>query len=204
MDPVRAKKSRARGRRDAGAQGKKVIAMSAMRVGPHPPKVIKTGVIKDMGIHELDIIPYLCGEPIRTVYAKTRRVFTEEHDDSGHVFITTENISGTVLTNWITPRKIRNLYVTLEDRFLYLNYITQNIYAYKKEVENDVFTLDTEAGLAEKIVVKREEPLKRELCAFLDYCSGGENPCTLAEGTAALKVALLAEQSASMNEVMRL
>jgi UDP-N-acetylglucosamine 3-dehydrogenase len=182
---------------------KEVIALSSMRVGPHPPQIIKTGVILDMGIHDLDLIPYLSNQPVKTIYAKTRRVFTQKHDDSAHIFLTTDDTSSTVLTNWITPRKIRNLYATLEDRFLYLNYLTQDVYAYKKEVENDLFALNTDAGIAEKVIIEKEEPLKKELEAFLDYCKTEKNPCPPEEATKALKLALLAEQSSQMNEVIR-
>jgi UDP-N-acetylglucosamine 3-dehydrogenase len=183
-----------------------LVSISSMRVGPHPPPKITSGVILDMGIHEIDLIRHITGEEIRTVYAKTDNVLTRRHEDHAHVFLTTDNKSASVLTNWITPRKIRQTYLTLKDRFIYLNYMSQSISVYKKDVNGQTLALDSMGEVAEKIRMEVEEPLVNELRAFVDFCGGKikHNPVSSEDAMEALRIALAAELSGKKREVIEL
>ena len=73
-------------------------------------------------------------------------------------------------TNWLTPMKVRTLHITTTDCYVNLNYLTQEI-----EILSSKFGEIDESNLyrppidisKQKISLKGEEPLKRELVDFL-------------------------------------
>ncbi len=80
---------------------------------------------------------------------------------------------GTLSINWLTPTKIRELYVTGERGMFYVNYITQDLCLYENATVDggDWETLKMLRGVSEgrmiRYVVAKEEPLRAELTAFL-------------------------------------
>lgn len=77
-----------------------------------------------------------------------------------------------IQTNWITPIKMRKLYITGTEGFAELDYINQKLILYDKiiniKTEGDYLSLISLSDTPKKeIFISRKEPLKEELKFFL-------------------------------------
>jgi UDP-N-acetylglucosamine 3-dehydrogenase len=97
-----------------------------------------------------------------------------------------------VETNWITPIGIRNMMVTGSEGSVEIDYITQELRTIKKErtvTPHFIF----------------EEPLRRELKAFLEAIEQGkEPPVNLKDAEESLRVAFAALDSSKRMEIVNL
>jgi UDP-N-acetylglucosamine 3-dehydrogenase len=85
---------------------------------------------------------------------------------------------GTLTINWLTPTKIRELYVTGELGMFRVDYLTQDLYFFENaQVQaGDWETLRVLRGVSEgrmiRHVVAKKEPLRAEQEAFLAAVAG--------------------------------
>lgn len=149
-----------------------LISMMAVRVGIAPPSTPKADVVLDLAIHDIDIFNALLKEfPIRVSVVK-RKMFKQNLCDSATVVLEYKKAVGMVMTNWITPIKMRRLYVTGTDGFAELDYITQKL-IYHRGVIDKAFDgnfyefISLSKNTKKEIFVSRKEPLREELVEFL-------------------------------------
>ena len=110
------------------------MTITAKRVGPMAKRIRDVGIIIDLGVHDIDVISYLFGEPVRTVYARAGNVLHPAGvEDHALITIGFEDGSGIVETNWLTPHKTRTLNVVGTDGIAYLDYIEQSLKLYNHE-----------------------------------------------------------------------
>jgi len=151
-----------------------IFQIHARRLGPFPTRIQDVGVIMDLAPHDLDIMRYLsCSEVIR-VYAETQQILHETQDDMFAGLLRFENGSlGLLEINWLTPTKIRELYVTGERGMFRVDYITQDLYFYENAEMNgnSWSTISLLRGVSEGMVIqypiKKKEPLRAELETFI-------------------------------------
>lgn len=156
----------------AGELGR-VFQVDAHRQGPFPNRVRDVGVVIDLAVHDLDVMRFVCDADISRVYAETERHIHSTREDllTGVVRLTNGAI-GTLAINWLTPTKIRELFVTGERGMFRLDYITQDLYFYENATTSGAEwqTLRVLRGVSEgrmiRHVVAKEEPLRLELEAF--------------------------------------
>jgi predicted dehydrogenase len=156
----------------AGELGR-IFQIDAHRQGPFPDRVRDVGVVIDLAVHDLDVMRYICDANITRVYAETERHIHGTREDllTGVVRLTNGAI-GTLAINWLTPTKIRELYVTGERGMFRLDYLTQDLYFYENATTMGAEwqTLRVLRGVSEgrmiRHVVAKEEPLRLELEAF--------------------------------------
>lgn len=73
------------------------------------------GVVVDLAVHDLDIMRYISGSEVSRVYAETERRIHSTHEDLLCALVRlADRTIGTLTINWLTPTKIRELYVTGE------------------------------------------------------------------------------------------
>jgi UDP-N-acetylglucosamine 3-dehydrogenase len=172
----------------AGKLGE-IISISAKRVGPYNPRIRDVGVILDLGTHDIDIMPYLCGEQIIEVYASAGSVI---HAYEDHALITlnfTHGKNGVIITNWLTPRKVRNLTVIGSQSIAELDYIESTLEIYDN-------------GGMKAVTVQKEEPLKLELQHFIRCVRENREPLVSGEDSQnAIRVALGAIESSKTGRV---
>lgn len=161
-------------------QGKigKLILSSARRVSAYPIRVTDTGVIKDYGIHEIDVARYLYEREPDIVFAVAGRLIHKLDDYANILMLYNKGESAFIETNWLTPKKIRKLTLTGSDGIIDLDYITQEVVIQDK---NGVY------------VPKHEfkEPLSDELAHFVNSIINNSNPTP--SGEDALRTHILAE-----------
>jgi predicted dehydrogenase len=157
----------------------RIFQIHARRLGPFPTRIQDVGVIMDLAPHDLDIMRYLSGQEVSRVHAETERILHETQDDMFAGLVRFENgILGVLEINWLTPTKIRELYVTGERGMFRVNYITQDLCFYENaETNGDRWsTISLLRGVSEGMIIrypiKKKEPLRAELEAFISSVQG--------------------------------
>ncbi|NJE05725.1 Gfo/Idh/MocA family oxidoreductase [Thermococcus sp. M36] len=175
---------------DEGLLGK-IVTISAKRVGPMAARIRDVGIIIDLGVHDIDVISFLFGEPVRTVYAKAGNVVHPAGvEDHALITLGFDDGSGIVETNWLTPHKTRTLTVVGTAGIAYVDYIDQTLKIYNHE------------WIREAKIEKRE-PLKNEIEHFIECVEHKKRPITDGKaGLHALKVAIKALESARSGQVV--
>jgi len=189
----------------------KIYKVHCARLSQFPQRIIDVGVIVDLAIHEIDILKYIIGSKIKRVYAETAQRIHSTHEDLLIGIIRFENsILGVINANWLTPKKVREITVTGEKGMFVANYLTQEMYFYEKEFAkkdfdyNKSFIIGAE-GRKSKINVEQSEPLRNELCSFIDCIKKNEQPkVTGNDGLEALDIAQKFLESSKRNEVINL
>jgi len=157
----------------------KIFQIHARRLGPFPTRIQDVGVIMDLAPHDLDIMRYLTGSEVSRVHAETKQILHESQDDMFAGLVCFENGAlGVLEINWLTPTKIRELYVTGERGMFRVNYITQDLFFYENSETNgnNWSTISLLRGVSEGMVIqypiKKQEPLRAELEAFICSVQG--------------------------------
>lgn len=167
---------------DSGTLGK-IVSISTKRVGPYNPRIRDVGVILDIGVHDIDIISYLYGKKISSVYAIAGADIHSFEDHASIILRMDHNFAGVVETNWLTPHKVRQLTAIGLKGVAYLDYINQTVQLHDNE-------------WIRKAKVEPSEPLKNELEYFVDCVAKGRDPKPCGEdGKHALEVAMAAIRS---------
>jgi len=161
-----------------------VILAHTRRVSRRPLRIGDVGVIKDLAIHDVDIVNQLFGEMPTSVFATAGNIAHGFEDYSNIMICYRNNRSAFIETNWLTPRKVRSLIVTDTAGIVNIEYINQEV-----SVENN-----------ERIYqpfIENGEPLHMELASFARSIINDEpQTITGADGLRALQVCEAALESA--------
>jgi UDP-N-acetylglucosamine 3-dehydrogenase len=170
-----------------------LVCAAAKRVSQWPERIGDVGVVKDMAIHDIDVMRYIFNEDPITVYAKTGSMRHKKFEDYAQIMLAYEDgKSAFIESNWLTPYKTRTLTVTGSDAIMRLDYITQELW-----IEEPKETLQPRYPW--------QEPLKLELQHFADCILAKKKPLiTAADGLKALQIAEAALQSSSKNRAIKL
>ena len=170
-----------------------LVCAAAKRVSQWPERVGDVGVVKDIAIHDIDVMRYIFNEDPITVYAKTGSMRHKKFEDYAQIMLTyKDGKSAFIESNWLTPYKTRTLTVTGSDAIMRLDYITQELW-----IEEPKETLQPRYPW--------QEPLKLELQHFADCILAKKKPLiTAADGLKALQIAEAALQSSSKNRAIKL
>ncbi len=163
----------------AGGELGRVFQVDVRRLGPFPARVKDIGVVIDLAVHDLDVIRYISNAEIVRVFAETQRRIHSTREDlvSGLVRLDDGTV-GSLAINWLTPTKIRKLYVTGELGMFQVDYLTQDLCFFENSTATgyDWQTMRVLRGVAEgrmiRHVVAKKEPLVAELEAFRDAVNG--------------------------------
>jgi predicted dehydrogenase len=197
--------------RDRLADGElgRVFQVDARRQGPFPARVQDVGVVIDLAVHDLDVMRFVTGSEIKRVYAETERRIHSSHEDllSGLVRLEDGTV-GTLAINWLTPTKIRELYVTGELGMFRVDYLTQDLYFFENaSAPVEEWPIRVLRGVSEgkmiRHVVAKREPLRVEQEAFLSAVRGeAPIPVTGRDGLRALELAKAVVTSGLKHQVV--
>jgi len=184
---------------EAGAYGD-AIALSARRVSSFPERIKDVGVIMDLGIHDVDVMRYLLGSEVESVFTQGRRRKHKVFEDHANILLDFDNgTTGFVEINWLTPMKVRKLSLTCSKNFVELDYVKQSLVISSSALmEYDPFNLyqvPLEYDIR-RVSIKKEEPLKNELNDFLDSITKKREPLVSGEdGLKTMRVIMAAAES---------
>lgn len=152
------------------------------RLSPFPQRSLDIGVVLDLMIHDLEIVLHLVNSPIAAIDAVGIAVLTRREDIANARIRFENGCVANITASRISPERLRKIRVFQSDAYLSLDYQDQSGWIYRK----DGMTI-----AKEEVEVERDEPLKRELAAFVDCAARGEQPKVSGlQGAAALDVAL--------------
>ena len=182
--------------KDALNKGKfgELITLTSRRVSNFPGRIRDVGVMMDLGIHDIDIMYFLAGK-IESVYAKAGRFTTNiDYEDHANIVLNFENgICGVVEVNWLTPMKVRKLFLTCSKNFVEADYIKQSVTissSYFEDIdEMDLYRTPIQYN-ENQVALEKKEPLKNEIEDFVNAIENNNRPLASGEdGLMALKIA---------------
>ncbi len=177
-----------------------LITIASKRVSNFPGRIRDVGVILDFGVHDIDVMRYLAGEVI-SVYARGGQ-FTEtiHHEDYATILLNFKNgLSGVLEMNWLTPMRIRKLFLTCSQAFVEADYMNQSVTvsssSYKDVNEMDLYQVPISYNINE-VALEKREPLKNEIADFA-HAITQKKPAlaTGQDGMRALQIAQAATKS---------
>ncbi len=177
-----------------------MVTMTSKRVSSFPSRIRDVGVILDLGIHDIDVMRYLSGRPVRSVYATGGHLENGKYEKYGGILLEFEDdVAGFVEVNWLTPMKVRKLWLTCEKAFVEIDYMAQVLRVSSSTLGeydvHDLFHVPLEYNIRE-FSLKKTEPLRLELEDFLNAVRSGKKPLVDGrDGMETLRVALAAVES---------
>jgi predicted dehydrogenase len=178
------------------------------RLSPYPNRSTEIGVVLDLMIHDLEIILHLVQSPLRRVDAVGVPVLSRGEDIANARLEFENDCIANVTVSRISPEKLRKIRVFQEDAYLSLDYQAQEGFIFRlaesAATESSLFKrllaardsaiVSEFAGrkiVREPVEIEKDEPLKRELAAFLECARLGSTPKVSGhQATAALELAL--------------
>jgi predicted dehydrogenase len=156
--------------------------IEAHRLSPFPNRSIDIGVVLDLMIHDLEVILHLVRAPIAAIDAVGVPVLTAREDIANARIRFDGGCVANVTASRISPERMRKIRVFQEDCYLSLDY---------QEQSGQIHWRDGMEIRRAEVEVEKDEPLRRELEAFLESVSAGAAPRVSGQqGAAALELAL--------------
>lgn len=154
----------------------KIIQIEAHRYGPFIERAGGTGVILDLMTHDIDVVSYLTEFNPDKIYSIHRKVVAENPDLATSI-IKLKNGAVVLLSACrATQKKVRDLVVICEDKYIELDYLTQEIDIYRKAEPSFIKGEYRQENIIEKIEVSKKEPLKEELNHFINCVQENKEP----------------------------
>jgi UDP-N-acetylglucosamine 3-dehydrogenase len=192
-----------RRRVQAGEAGR-VLQVAARRVGPFAPRDRDVSVIHDLALHDIDAMRYVLGAEVERAFAEGYANVATAYVDSVVGLLRFSRGAGIpapiglLEVNWLTPKKVRELYV-LGDRGLFVvDYSAQTLEFHENGASEGagvgwatlVNLRGADAGSVVRILVPAREALEQELRAFVEALkAGAPMPVGADDALAALAVA---------------
>ena len=165
-----------------------VILAHTKRVSRWPVRIGDVGVIKDLAIHDIDIVNQLFGIEAGTVFTNAGKIQHSFEDYANIMMCYPNNRGAFIETNWLTPRKVRTLTVTGTEGIVNVDFITQTV------------TIEDQKQIVQPFI-GNGEPLRLELESFVNSIINDEPPRISGEdGLKALKVCESALESARIGK----
>lgn len=165
-----------------------VILAHTRRVSRRPLRIGDVGVIKDLAIHDIDVVTQLFGSEAEVVFASAGSIAHSFEDFANITVCFDRDRSAFIEANWLTPRKVRSLTVTGTEGLIYVEYINQQVVVENNERLYQPF-------------LEYGEPLKRELESFVNSILLDEpQQVTGEDGLRALRICEAAIESAKKKQ----
>ncbi len=122
------------------------------------------GIVADTSVHDIDTARWLFDEEPYVVFARVGNVISESKEDFAAITLGfVKEKSAFIVSNWVTPKRLRQLAVVCTQGIMALDFLTQEI-----RFENSTGTT----------IPRREfsEPLLAELEAYVESIRNGKQP----------------------------
>ncbi len=158
-----------------------VYGISARRVGTMPARIKDANVLIDIGVHDIDLAAFLLDCDLSLKSAQGGRARLTDRLDFAFLALQGQSVPIHIESNWITPVKAREVFVTGENGLCHVDYVTQSVrFAAAREfpvVRTFEGVVDQyQAGEFVVLPHEREEPLRRELRTFVAGIRDGDLP----------------------------
>ncbi|MFD1640926.1 Gfo/Idh/MocA family protein [Halohasta litorea] len=152
-----------------------IISVDAKRLGPPIDRELGDTVVRDLMIHDIDILLWLIDASVTSVAAFDTN---EAHTIANFEF--DDGTVGSLTASRVTQRKVRELTITAESCHVEVDYIDQSVEIYRHSlpeyIEENGDIRYRHESIVERPMVDNAEPLKSELSAFIDAAQTGNIP----------------------------
>jgi UDP-N-acetylglucosamine 3-dehydrogenase len=158
-----------------------VLSMNARRVGTFPPRVRDANVLVDIGVHDIDAVAFVTEKKLRLISAQGGKALLEDRVDHAMLALAAGKTAAVIETNWVTPIKRRELTVTGTRGYVHIDYMKQEaLFApgrdFAPTASYETLVAQYNEGQLISLPVQKEEPLRRELRAFIAGLQGAPLP----------------------------
>jgi len=175
---------------DRGMLGE-VHSISSLRVGARNVRIFDTGIILDLGSHDIDLISYLYGRKAHSVFSIGAAKAHRFEDHAAISLKYSESAAGYIELSWLSPYKVRKMFIVGTDHFGLVDLIEQSLIIFDGE------------NWANTGLVERDEPLRLELERALQAVEDDLPPDVSGEDSLyTIRVALGAISSYSSGEAV--
>lgn len=140
---------------------RKPYYIEAKRHNPTSSRITGSSVVEDLMIHDIDII-------FNLLFPQKCHVYGQGNDDVCSALFKINGTTGYISASRKASKKIRMIYVEEEDCTIEGDFMSQEVYVYRKpehySQENERYVQE---NIIEKVMVNKVEPLKVELSTFL-------------------------------------
>jgi len=166
-----------------------ILTVHNLRVGPYHGRKMETGIVLDLGAHDVDLISMLIGDRPRRVFAcGLQRVHTQE-DHAVIQLAFEDGRAGVIELSWNAPYRMRNILVSGSRRYAMCDMANQRLMVYEQNEGLDRL-------LPEPRNVEKHEPLRAELESVVESVLTDMPPvCPAQDSIKALEVCLAALKS---------
>jgi UDP-N-acetylglucosamine 3-dehydrogenase len=172
----------------AGELGE-LLAINNLRVGPYHGRILDTGIVLDLGTHDVDLISYLFDQRAVSVFATAMQ---RKHNHEDHAVLQLafpEGHTGIIETSWLAPYQARNIFVVGTEHFALCDLMNKVILIYDNNPEGGNLL----SGLRP---VPAGDALENELASVMQSVVDGTPPVsTAADSIYALETCLAALES---------
>jgi UDP-N-acetylglucosamine 3-dehydrogenase len=190
----------------------RILRINGTRVGPLPARIRDAGVAIDLAIHDLDVMQYVLGHDITSIYAAGGRFVHPSQEDMLTCLLRfgADGPFGMLDVNWVTPTGKRELTVIGEAGMLHADYVAQEIVFTEsagaagawQELEQ---LRDDAASAVVRFTLDRVDPLRAELTAFARcIIDDTDEPVSVYDGCRALVAGLAVRNSAATSRPVTL
>ncbi len=141
--------------------------LEVQRLSPFTPRSLDVDVILDLMIHDLQLIHALDPSPVHEVRATGIDVLSPRIDIASVRLELTSGLVANVTSSRVSAETVRKLRAYLQQRYISIDYREQEIKGFGLRSEGEQRLI-----LPELFEVRRCEPLRAELEAFLAACRG--------------------------------
>ncbi len=167
---------------DTGELGE-VLTVNNLRVGPYHGRSLDTGIVLDLGTHDVDLISYLLGQRALSVFATATQRLHNHEDHAVLQMAFPSGHTGIIETSWLAPYRVRT------EHFALCDLVNQIILVYEDNPDG----ANLLGGLR---AVPPGEPLKNELASVVQSVMAGQPPvCGAEDSIYALQVCRAALRS---------
>ncbi len=157
-----------------------VVSIASRRVSSFPSRIRDVGVVMDLAIHDIDVLRHLSGRDIESVYALGGKMANDLFEDHAVILVQLAGgATGMVEVNWLTPMKVRNVTLTCSNGLAQMDYIDQSLAFSTAKLEGVDLANMSQIPMeldTHHVMVRKEEPLKRELSSFMHAVETSTRP----------------------------
>jgi UDP-N-acetylglucosamine 3-dehydrogenase len=184
-----------------------IITISSKRLSSFPTRIRDVGVVFDLAVHDIDVMKYLARAEVQSVLASGNSSHKNGYIDHAGILLSFSNgIESICEASWLTPMKVRQLFLTTSSHYIELDYMNQSITLSKSNfIKNEakgMYSSSMEVN-TQKLNIPYEEPLKNELSDFLKAICNNSSPLVTGEdGLEIIKIATFCEKSIETNSIV--
>lgn len=164
--------------------------IESVRIAPFKPRGTDVNVVLDLMIHDIDIIQYIVGSPVRQINSIGAPVFTNEEDIANARIQFENGCVANVTASRISLKSERRMRIFQPDAYIVVDFQNKKIAVFRKG-EGEMLPGVPKVEMEEK-EFSQGDALLEEITSFLGCIASGTAPVVTGEdGKRALETALL-------------